>query len=202
MKSFILLLLSLLFQNLVFSQNQYLFTFQPLKIIDTIKNQKIIDKVVSRDQINAKFFLAETYNENKGLFLFEKLTNKWIVYDYNDFVSNYMVSKHKFYGKNHPIVHIIASRSGMGTNVYGWVVLFDLEKRSYLVLETSSYNESYEEGKIKVEKCNSDITINKGLMQVKMKCSAANNENYCDYCLSAGTYEIQNGAFVKLNLKR
>ena len=182
-------------------QAQTVFEFQPLRILDTI-NQKTIDKIKLKDSIkNTQCFFSEIYDANKGLFLFKKIGGKWIVYDYNDFVSNYTISKHTTYSKRYVSISVGAMRSGMGENYYGWMILFDLDKASYIVLNVFSHNSGEYSDKTEFQQeCTSKIQyIKNNTFSVTKTCDVKKeDENYCTNCLDSGVYKIENDTLIKI----
>ena len=199
MKNSIFLIVVLLYFGNV--QAQDIFEFQPLRILDTI-NQKIIDKIKLKDRVkNTQCFFSEIYDANTGLFLFKKIGKKWMVYDYNDFVSNYTISKHTTYSKRYVSINVGAMRSGMGENNYSWLVLFDLEKVSYIVLNVFSHNSGEYSDKTEFkQECSSKIQyIKNNTFSVTKTCDVKQEDkNYCDYCLDSGIYKIENDALKKI----
>jgi len=199
MKNTIFLIVVLLcFGNV---QAQTIFEFQPLRILGNV-NQKTIDKIKLKDNVkNTQCFFSEIYDANKGLFLFKKIGNEWMVYDYNDFVSNYTISKHTTYSKRYVSISVGAMRSGMGENHYGWLVLFDLEKASYLILDVFSHNSGQYSDKTEFkQECTSKIQyIKNNTFSVTKICDVKKEDkNYCDHCLDSGVYKIENGTLKKI----
>ena len=131
--------------------------------------------------------------ENKGLFLIEKKKNYWIVYDYNEFVSNYTAEKHRFLNNNYVSIEVTAFRSGMGTNIYSWYLIFDLKNKTYITLFKSEYNAN-DEGII-INKCESEIKFKNEKFMIKR---TSFTKNKCEYCIESGIYKIINGKFVKV----
>jgi len=197
----LLWLFSLSFSTKAQQQNTY--EFQPLTIIDTI-NQNIVDKIKLKDKVkNTQYFFAQTYDNKKGLFLFKKTKKNWIVYDYDvNFKSNYSITKHIYYSKRFVAIDIGAMRSGMGENWYNWLIIFDLIKSSYVILDTFSHNSGeYSNKKEFKHECGSKIQYMKnGNFKVVKKCNVEKeeNKNYCNNCLDSGIYIIENGNFKKI----
>ena len=181
---------------------EVLLEFEPLEIIDTIKSQKVIDQIKSKDVVkNSSFFFTQEYNKEKGLFLIEKKGNYWIVYNYDKyFISNYSISKHKIHSKRYVSIDISVMRSGWGENYYGWFILFDLEKRTYLVIQTFSHNsddDKNHEKYINTRKCSSKIIYQNGTLIITRKCSPNGEKNYCSNCVESGKYKIVNNKLIK-----
>jgi hypothetical protein len=176
--------------------------FEPLEIIDTIKSQKVIDQIKSKDEVKtSSFFFTKEYNKKRGLFLIEKKGKYWIVYNYDKFfISNYNIDKHKTHSKRYVSIDISVMRSGSGENYYGWFVLFDLQKKTYLVIQTFSHNSNDDENHekyINTQKCNSKIVYQNGILIIKRKCSANADNNYCSNCIESGRYKIENNKLIK-----
>ncbi|RZK05022.1 MAG: hypothetical protein EOO46_16165 [Flavobacterium sp.] len=199
MKNTIFLIVVLLYFSNV--QAQTIFEFQPLRILDTI-TQKTIDKIKVKDYVkNTHCFFSEIYDTTTGLFLFKKIEDKWIVYDYNDFVSNYTLSKHTAYSKRYVSINVVAMRSGMGENYYGWLVLFDLEKASYIILNAFSHNSGEYSDKTEFkQECTSKILyIKNNTFSVTKICDVKKEDkNYCTNCLDSGVYKIENDTLKKI----
>ena len=91
-------------------------------------------------------------------------------------------------------------RSGWGENYYGWFVLFDLEKRTYLVIQTFSHNsddDKNHENYINTRECSSYIKYVNGSLKITRKCSPNGDKNYCSYCIESGKYKIGNNKLIK-----
>lgn len=202
MKNYIVIIW-LLFLNLyVKAQEQNTYEFQPLTIIDTI-NQNIVDKIKLKDKVkNTQYFFAQTYDNKKGLFLFKKTKENWIVFDYDvEFISNYSISKHLYYSKRFVAIDIGAMRSGMGENYYGWLIIFDLVKASYVILNTFSHNSGRYSDKTEFkQECSSKIQYmkNGNLKVVKICDVKKEDKNYCSNCLDSGIYKIEKGNLKKV----
>lgn len=189
-KSFLLfLILFMNFSAKALEQNTY--EFQPLKIVDKI-GQNDLKSIKGLDKVNEIYFFATEYSKKKGLFLIEKKRNYWIVYEYNDFVSNYVVRKHNYLNNNYISIVVGAQRSGIGINSYSWYLIFDLKKKAYLILNKSSYNAD-ENDKV-LRKCESSIKFKNNIFTIKRTCFPGNE---CEYCIENGIYKIINGKFVK-----
>lgn len=193
---YVLFISALLFAWGAVGQNNY--RFQLLPVTDTVRTAAAINKIDFKTKINASFFLTEAYDEKEGLFLFEQKGKDWIVYDYNEFVSNYSVSGLRYLDADHPAVTVTVSRSGMGTNLYNWIVIFDLAKKTYLSLMTGSYNEAYENSTATIEQCESKISIRSHGISVRRTCDAPPTNAYCKNCLSSGEYTIKSNLLTKL----
>lgn len=167
--------------------------FQSIRIYDTITTQKSINKIKEVDKINDNLFFTTEYLENKGLFLIEKKEAYWIVYDYNDFVSNYVVSKHHKLNNQYVSIEVKASRSGFGINLYSWYLIFDLKNKSYLTLDKSSYKA--DEKNIVLNKCESIIKFKKDIFTITRNCFP---KNECGNCIESGIYRVKNGKFIKV----
>lgn len=190
-KSFLLFLI--LFINFsAKAQEQNTYEFQPLKIVDTIKRQNDLKSIKGLDKVDETYFFVTEYSKNKGLYLIEKKKNYWIVYDYNDFVSNYVVRKHNYLNNNYISIVVSAQRSGSGINSYSWYLIFDLKKKAYLNLDKSSYNAD-ENDKV-YRKCESSIKFKDNVFTIKRTCFPSND---CGYCIESGIYKIENGKFFK-----
>ena len=187
----------LFFLNFVVkAQEQNIYEFQPLRVFDTIKTQKEFKSIKGIVKVNNYFFFATDYWKVKhGLFLFEKKQKTWIVYDYNDFVSNFNLGKYKIYSERYISATVSAMRSGNGENYYGWFILFDLKKRTYLVLDVFSHNSDDDENHekyVNTRECNAKIIYQNGSLKISRKCSPNGEKNYCDNCMKSGVYKISN----------
>lgn len=193
-----LLLLSLSLSYAQESENE----FEPLTIVDSITSKKVIDAIPVKDKIkNSAFFFTQKYGNKKGLFLIEKKGEIWIVCDYDKyFISNYDITKHTFYSKRYVSIYVSAMRSGNGENYYGWFVLFDLEQKTYLVINTWSHNsdnDTNQEKYINTRECSSKVTFNNGSLKIVRECSPNGEENYCSNCIETGTFKIENNKLIK-----
>ncbi|MEI7509833.1 MAG: hypothetical protein WCJ62_10270 [Flavobacterium sp.] len=176
--------------------------FEPLTKVDTITSKKVINAIPLKDVIkNSAFFFTQQYGNKKGLFLIEKKGAIWIVYDYDKyFISNYDISKHTYYSKRYVSINVSAMRSGNGENYYGWFVLFDLEQKTYLVIQTWSHNSDNDinqEKYINTRECSSKVTFKNGSLKIVRECSPNEEENYCSNCIETGTFKIENNKLIK-----
>lgn len=196
MKKSISIFCLLLINCIAIAQINTVNEFQPLRIFDTIKTQKEFKSIKGIVKVNNSFFFATAYSKKKnGLFLIEKKQKYWIVYDYNDFVSNFNLGEYKFYSKRYISATVSAMRSGNGENYYGWFVLFDLQKRTYLLIDVFSHNSDDDENHekyINTRECNSQIIYLNGNLKISRKCSPNGEKNYCDNCIKSGVYKISN----------
>lgn len=176
------------------AQVNTVFEFQPIRIYDTIKTQKEINSIKELDKVNNTFFFTTKLSENDvGLFLIEKKAKYWIVYDYNDFVSNYVVGKHINLNNQYVSIEVKASRSGYGINSYSWYLIFDLKKKSYLTLHKSSYNADENDNVLR--ECRSYIKFKNNIFIIRRTCLPKND---CGYCVESGIYKINDGRFLKI----
>ena len=194
MKYYITLLLAFLYCSSSWSQHNDMINFQPLRVVETV-SKETVDQIKIKDRIKeSDGFFTQEFNAQSGLFLFEKKGNQWIVYDYNDFVSNYSVQKHVYHSERYVSVSVNAMRSGMGENIYGWMVLFDLEQKTYSVLNIYSHNSGeYSNGEVFRQECKSDVKFLKNnTLQVTRVCDVQKEDaNYCDECLKSGVYTLK-----------
>lgn len=197
MRNFIVVLLFLFIYSNCLAQAEGDYVFQSLRVVDTVKNEKVIDQIAFKDEVkNSSFFFTESYEENKGLFLFEKKGKNWIVYDYNDLVSNTKAKKHEWYSKRYVSINVTVFRSGMGDNVYGWFILFDLEKKSYLSVQNFSHNTDQDYGNLRT--CNSFISYVDKSLKISRICNLTKDEdNYCNSCEGPGLYNITENGLTK-----
>lgn len=177
------------------------YMFKLLQIHDTIKSQKIIDRIKSKDAVKStSFFFTQKYNDQEGLFFIEKKGKYWLVYNYDEhFISNYSVNKHKAHSNRYVSIDVGVVRSGMGENNYSWFVLFDLENKAYLVVQNFSYNSGeYDNGVRFEDQCSSEIKYDKGYLIVNRKCNVKKEDiNYCSYCIETGKYKITADKLIK-----
>jgi hypothetical protein len=200
MKNVLLIILFLLSFNILLGQNESEFLFQPIRIHSRV-DQKAIETIQFKHYIkNTSFFFAEKIGNEQGLFLVEKKLKDWIVYDYNDFISNMNVGEHKIHSKRYVSITVSAMRSGNGENYYGWYVLFDLERKTYLILNNFSHNsddDKNHEKYINTRECNSKVVYQNGILKITRKCNPNKEENYCDNCMESGEYRISNSGLNK-----
>lgn len=192
MNKYVFLVMFFLISLSVIGQQQDTYEFQPLTISDTIKSQNDLKSIKGLDKVDDIYFFATGYSKNKGLYLIEKKKNYWIVYDCNNFVSNYVVSKHNYLNATYISLTVSAQRSGSGINSYSWYLLFDLKKKAYLNLDKSSYNAD-ENDKV-LRKCESSIKFKNNIFTIERTCFP---KNECKNCIEDGIYKIINGKFVK-----
>ena len=185
-----ILLYSFLFVSNFAVAQENVFEFQPLRVHDTIKTISTIKDI---DKINDNLFFTTKYSRQSGLFLIEKKENYWIVYDYNDFVSNYSVTKHRYLNKDYVSLSVRVSRSGNGINLYGWYLIFDIKNKSYLTLHESAYNADDENNSL--HKCEASITFKNNNFTVK---NTSLKKEDCQDFIENGTYKIHNGRLEKI----
>lgn len=174
------------------AQNNEIIEFQPIRLHDTIKTKQTFKTIKEVDKVNDTFFFTTKYLKEEGLFLIEKRESYWIVYDYNDFVSNYVVGKHNKLNNQYVSIEIKVSRSGYGINLYSWYLIFDLKNKTYLTLDKSSYNA--DEKNIVLNKCESIIKFKNNTYTVTRNCLP---KNECGNCIESGIYKVNNGKFIK-----
>lgn len=204
MRLFFIVVFVLLFQPAGFAQVQTSFDFYPLEKFDTVKDSKIIQQIKDRDNVtNTNFFFARKYAKNQGLFLFEKKGDVWLVYNWDtQFISNYSVNKHQTFTKRYVSINISAMRSGSGENYYGWFVLFDLKKKSMVILDVYSHNsDSSDDGEryVNTRECGSKVKFEKSGFRISRKCNknALKENSYCDNCIPSGFYELNEKGLIK-----
>jgi len=202
MKNVLLIILFLLSYNLLLAQDEAEYLFQPLRIHSKV-DQKAIDAIQFKHYLNkTSIFFAEKIGNEQGLFLVEKKSNEWFVYDYNDFISNFNVGEHKIHSKRYVSITVSAMRSGNGENYYGWYVLFDLEQKTYLILNNFAHNsddDKNHEKYINTRECNSKVIYQNGSLKITRKCNPNKEENYCDNCMETGVYRISKIGLNKIN---
>lgn len=175
------------------AQTNDIMEFQSIRMHDTIKTKQTFKTINEVDKINDTFFFTTKYLKEEGLFLIEKRESYWIVYDYNDFASNYVVGKHHKLNNQYESIEINVSRSGYGINLYSWYLIFDLKNKTYLSLDKSSYNA--DEKNIVLNKCESMIKFKNNTFTVIRNCLP---KNECGNCIESGIYKVKNGKFIKI----
>lgn len=172
------------------------FIFQNLKIVDTVFKENIIKTIKKKDKVNSNCFFTEEYQNSRGLFLFCKNPNFWLVYDFNDVLSNTSLATHSSLSARYVTVSVDVQRSGMGINRYGWVVLIDIIDKKYLYLDEFTYNSDDDGKNVGEVRCNTSITLNKGKFIIYSKSNQPKNNS--EYCIEPGLYQIKKDTLAKI----
>jgi hypothetical protein len=190
---YVILIICLLLNGFLIAQENDIFEFQPLSEVDRIKIPKTLKDFKGMDKVNDTFFFAtEYYKGNKGLFLIEKNIKYWIVYDYN-LVSNTVGGKHITLNKNYVSTSVTLFKSGLGTNIYCFYIIFDLKNKTFLTLYTSEYNA--DGNGVILTKCDASIKFKNNHFTIKR---TSYKKRKCEYCIGSGIYKIEKNKFIKI----
>lgn len=100
-KSIIALLLYLSTNQSSIAQSRYI-ELEDFSVIDTLYSKKAINGIKQKDFIKGtNMFFSSTYNNNWGVFLIEKKNKFWLVYSFDEYLSNQGISNHVCINKDY-----------------------------------------------------------------------------------------------------
>nr|WP_299339650.1 hypothetical protein [Allomuricauda sp.] len=189
----------LLFAICSFGQSEQLKSFYSLPSLDTITTKHFPDNLKRIDSLNNdNYFFIDEYKEEFGFFFVKRVQDKWIVYDFDSFVSrtsNSNISKIEEETEEYLSIQTFRSPSGGCATAYG--ILFFLDVNQVRRVDFSNYymEECYDsKGEVShFAECKATITIKNKLVQIQ----SPKRSNDGLYCIGNSEYKIEEEGFVK-----